>query len=186
MGRDPCFTRVVTGETINETISQARPGDTIELKPGFYQEVVLVEKPLKFVGQWSLDARLQRRYKDAVLQSNRSMAVMCNARCFWAACSSLAYATQLIVRSFIAWSSCAEQSLHHAELHDSSSACRACFNNLIIRTILPGADRSIVGFGPDCSYIALHDCDLDGISGLLVPRTKVRACFPARRLPSSA
>ena len=80
VGRDPCFTRVVTGETINETISKARPGDTIELKPGFYQEVVLVEKPLKFVGQWSLDPRLKRKYKDAVLQSNRSMAVMCNAR----------------------------------------------------------------------------------------------------------
>ena len=69
-----------------------------------------------------------------------------------------------------------EGSLHHAALHDGCAACRACFDSLIIRTILPGADRSIVGFGPDCSYIALHDCDLDGISGLLVPRTKVRAC----------
>ncbi len=81
VGRDPCFTRVVTGETINETISQARPGDTIKLKPGFYQEVVLVEKPLKFMGQWSIDPKVNRKYKEVVLQSNRSMAVMCNARC---------------------------------------------------------------------------------------------------------
>ncbi|CAL5221602.1 g3822 [Coccomyxa viridis] len=131
VGRDPCFTRVVTGESINETISQARPGDTIELKPGFYQEVVLVEKPLKFVGQWSIDPKVNRKYKGVVLQSNRSMAVMCNAR--------------------------------------------VCFDSLVIRTILPGADRSIVGFGPDCSYIALRDCDLDGISGLLVPRTKSKS-----------
>ena len=80
MGSDPCFTRVVTGQTINDTISQAKPGDTIELKPGFYQEVVLVEKPLKFVGQFGFDVR-ERKHKDVVLQSNRSMAVMCNARC---------------------------------------------------------------------------------------------------------
>ena len=80
VGQDPCFTKVVTGETINETISSARPGDTLELKPGFYQEIVLVEKPLKFVGQWSIDRRNNRKYKDVVLQSNRSMAVMCNAR----------------------------------------------------------------------------------------------------------
>lgn len=79
VGQDPCFTKVVTGETINDTIASARPGDTIELKAGFYQEVVLVEKPLKFVGQWSINKRNQK-YKDVVLQSNRSMAVMCNAR----------------------------------------------------------------------------------------------------------
>ena len=44
---------------------------------------------------------------------------------------------------------------------------------MVIRTILPGADRSMVGFGPECGYIALHDCDLGGVSGLLMPRTKV-------------
>lgn len=54
--------------------------------------------------------------------------------------------------------------------------CRACFENMVIRTILPGADRSMVGFGPECGYIALHDCDLGGVSGLLVPRTKVICC----------
>jgi len=54
---------------------------------------------------------------------------------------------------------------------------RACFENMVIRTILPGADRSIVGFGPACSFIALHDCDLGGVSGLLVPRTKVSASY---------
>ena len=58
-------------------------------------------------------------------------------------------------------------------------ASRVCFDSLVIRTILPGADRSIVGFGPDCSYIALRDCDLDGISGLLVPRTKVSTLLHA-------
>ena len=79
MGRDPCFTRVVTGQTINDTISSANPGDTIELKPGFYQEVVLVEKPLRFVGQIGYDV-CGRKHKNVVLQSNRSMAVMCNAR----------------------------------------------------------------------------------------------------------
>lgn len=174
LGRDPCFTRVVSGETINETISQARPGDTIELKPGFYQEVVLVEKPLKFVGQYSIDPKLKRRYKDAVLQSNRSMAVMCNARCV----SSLHF---LCLRQTAVFLAChpnqlCRESLRHAALPDGCFASRVCFDSLTIRTILPGADRSIVGFGPDCSYIALHDCDLDGISGLLVPRTKVSPC----------
>lgn len=85
VGGDPCFTREVTGQTINHTIISANPGDTISLKPGFYQEVVLVEKPLKFEGQWGWDCR-GRRHKDVVLQSNRSMAVMCNARCASHAC----------------------------------------------------------------------------------------------------
>lgn len=85
MGRDPCFTRVVTGQTINDTISTAIPGDTIELQPGFYQEVVLVEKPLKFVGQVGYDV-CGRKHKNVVLQSNRSMAVMCNARYVHCAC----------------------------------------------------------------------------------------------------
>lgn len=69
-------------------------------------------------------------------------------------------------------------------MHDGCCASRACFERLVIRTILPGGDRSIVGFGPDCSYIALHDCNLDGISGLLVPRTRVNPCSfsPGRSL----
>ena len=66
-------------QTINEPIASANPGDTIQLKPGFYQEVVLVEKPLKFVGLSSID-ETARKHKDVVLQSNRSMAVLCNAR----------------------------------------------------------------------------------------------------------
>ena len=52
---------------------------------------------------------------------------------------------------------------------------RACFESMVIRTILPGADRSIVGFGPLCDQITLHSCDLGGVSGLLVPKTKVCA-----------
>ena len=57
----------------------------------------------------------------------------------------------------------------------SWQAClrRACFESMVIRTILPGADRSIVGFGPSCDRITLHSCDLGGVSGLLVPKTKV-------------
>ena len=79
IGGDPCFIRLLSGQTINETIASANPGDTIHLKPGFYQEVVLVEKPLKFVGLSSTDETGRKR-KDVVLQSNRSMAVLCNAR----------------------------------------------------------------------------------------------------------
>ena len=54
-------------------------------------------------------------------------------------------------------------------------ARRVCFESMVFRAILPSGDRSIIGFGPGCSYVRLRACELGGITGLLVPSTRVRA-----------
>ena len=51
--------------------------------------------------------------------------------------------------------------------------CRTCFKNIVFRAIMPSTDRSIISFGPACSYIRLEDCELGGITGLLIPDSKV-------------
>lgn len=41
---------------------------------------------------------------------------------------------------------------------------------------MPSTDRSIISYGPACSYIRLEECELGGITGLLIPDSKVIAC----------
>ncbi|KAK9914883.1 hypothetical protein WJX75_001872 [Coccomyxa subellipsoidea] len=127
LGRDPCFTTVVQGQQLNIAVSLAGPGDTISIRPGFYQEIVLVEKPLKFVGENGQDIQGRSR-RGVVIQSNRSMCILSNAR--------------------------------------------ACFQNIVFRAIMPSTDRSIISYGPACSYIRLEECELGGITGLLIPDSK--------------
>jgi nitrous oxidase accessory protein NosD len=70
---------VVQGQQLNIAVSLAGPGDTISIRPGFYQEIVLVEKPLKFVGENGQDIQGRSR-RGVVIQSNRSMCILSNAR----------------------------------------------------------------------------------------------------------
>ena len=79
LGNHPQFKQAVKLGHVNEAISRAGPGDTLTLQPGFHQEVLLVEKPLRFVGPLGLDLQGRPR-RGVVLQSNRAMAVMANAR----------------------------------------------------------------------------------------------------------
>ncbi len=79
LGRDPCFTTLVQGQQLNAALSAAGPGDTILLAPGFYQEMVLIEKPVKLVGQPAQDIRGHDR-RGVVIQTNRSMCILSNAR----------------------------------------------------------------------------------------------------------
>ena len=64
---------------MNAALSAAGPGDTILLTPGFYQEIVLVEKPVKLLGQPVQDIRGHDR-RGVVIQTNRSMCILSNAR----------------------------------------------------------------------------------------------------------
>ena len=70
---------MVQGQQLNIAVSLAGPGDTISIRPGFYQEIVLVEKPLKFVGENGQDIQGRSR-RGVVIQSNRSMCILSNAR----------------------------------------------------------------------------------------------------------
>jgi nitrous oxidase accessory protein NosD len=70
---------VVDGHEVNAAILAAGPGDTILLPPGFYQEVLLVEKPVKILGQCSQDIQGRQR-RGVVIQSNRAVCVLCNDR----------------------------------------------------------------------------------------------------------
>lgn len=79
LGNHPQFVTHVRPGHVNEAIAAAGVGDTLVLAPGFYQEILLIEKPLKLVGAPGQDVAGRPR-RGVVLQSNRPMAVMCNAR----------------------------------------------------------------------------------------------------------
>lgn len=38
---------------------------------------------------------------------------------------------------------------------------------------MPSTDRSIIAYGPECDYIHLEESEIGGITGLLLPGTKV-------------
>ncbi|KAK9816385.1 hypothetical protein WJX74_001851 [Apatococcus lobatus] len=73
---------VKPGMTIMEVIENARPGDTILLPPGYYPELLLIEKPLRIIGQPE-PATDERPARPVVLQSNRPVLALCNARCYF-------------------------------------------------------------------------------------------------------
>ena len=221
LGNHPQFVTHVRPGHVNEAIAAAGVGDTLVLAPGFYQEILLIEKPLRLVGAPGQDLAGRPR-KGVVIQSNRPMAVMCNARHALSPASSCAAKAPVpdaplcsvhlpIVPSgwpqsgslavhvhwcdawpFAAvmpalWRLCRG---HHAVagqgplLHGAGGSPvrsgvrlvwrRAYFENMVFRAILPSGDRSIIGFGPACNYVRLRACELGGITGLLVPSTRVR------------
>jgi hypothetical protein len=60
-------------------VDAARAGDVVIIPPGFYSELVLLEKPLRLVGELTEDLQ-GSLCKAVVLQSARSTAVTANAR----------------------------------------------------------------------------------------------------------
>ena len=47
---------------------------------------------------------------------------------------------------------------------------------------MPSTDRSIISYGPACAYIRMEDCELGGITGLLIPDSKVLTSHSLERL----
>lgn len=105
---DAAFTCHVTG-SINDAIRKAQPGDTLIIPSGFYnvsrqtacaavllqrrpsgaesdggagivQETILVDRPLKLVGQQMPNLRGELR-RSVTIQSRQHMAVLCDAQC---------------------------------------------------------------------------------------------------------
>lgn len=169
MGQDPLFTRVVKGNELNAALQAAGPGDTIVLPPGFYQEILLIEKPLKIIGQHGQDIHGRDR-KGVVLQSNRATCALCNARSF--------LLTLKFCSCCLSGHICNVNGMRFSFQKGSCDAHRVCFQNIVFRSILPSGDRSIVGFGPACKYVRLQDCELGGITGLLVPASKASPSDP--------
>lgn len=133
-------------------------------RPNVAQETILIDRPLKLVGQQLPNLRGQLR-RSVTLQSRQHMAVLCNAQY---ACSFATSVGSLIWGSLPA--------LHTPTpgvwLITTPCCCRACLEAVTIRTLSGSDNRSIVAFGPQCSCICLNDCDLAGSSGLLIPQSK--------------
>ncbi|KAK9789772.1 hypothetical protein WJX73_010069 [Symbiochloris irregularis] len=76
----PVFSRTVQNRDFASTISASSPGDTVCIPPGFYEDLIFVDKPLRLVGQLSSDMWGGQR-RGCVFQNSRSVVALCNARC---------------------------------------------------------------------------------------------------------
>ncbi|KAK9829994.1 hypothetical protein WJX72_009108 [[Myrmecia] bisecta] len=82
VGRDPRFTLTHKPSKGNlmDTISKAKPGDTVKIPAGFYQEMLLIEKPLRLVGEMVTTITDTPR-RGVVFQGSSSVVALANARC---------------------------------------------------------------------------------------------------------
>lgn len=79
---DPCFTIRVSPKprAISTAISSAPEGATIVLSPGYYQETVLVCKPVRILGETTETAAGGSRL-GVVVEGHASTAIVCSALC---------------------------------------------------------------------------------------------------------
>lgn len=64
--------------TISEAVANARPGERIEVRPGVYNEAIVIDKPLEIIGNGPIDEIIVRADKSDVIRIDTTMAIVRN------------------------------------------------------------------------------------------------------------